>query len=155
MSGIALPRPDNLRVPDGARAHLVESDVYKICERLKEIDPNLYLYALDPPVTFGDKTYRWSVNEFCADRVERLVGRFEFLDARIIEHIQYLAHVPFAQRFKEAERVADKLEQDHKERELEELYETMGGPMLRQLEHDGFIMRPTSYRKLPRRRWRV
>lgn len=154
MTNLALPRPDNLRVPLGSRAHLVESDVYHICERLREIDPNLYLYALDPPVEFGDKTYRWSVNEFCGDGVERLVARYEELDARIIENILYLAHVPFEKRLAEAERIEAQNEADNKQAELEELYERFGGPMRHQLFHDGFADSPTSYRKIPKRRYR-
>src|SRR5581483_12458038 len=125
-----------------------------ICERLKEIDPNLYLYALDPPVKFGNKTYHWSVNEFCPDGVERLVNRYEELDARIVEDILYLAHVPFEKRWDEAMRIEAKNDAEAKEAELDELYERFGGPMRHQLFHDGFADSPTSYRKMPKRRYR-
>ena len=114
-------------------------DMFNICERIKEIDANLYIYQLDPPVQLGDRTLNYSIAEVCQDRVERLVMRVEKLDARIIEHMQYLLRVPFEQRFAEAERLTDKFEADHKENELDKLYENLGAPMFRQLEHDGFI----------------
>lgn len=154
MTDILLPRPENVRVPHGTRSHMVEHDVFRIAERLKEISPNLYLYALDPPVPFGDKLYCWSVNEFCQDRVERLVARFEHLDARVVEYIEYLLHVPFEKRFAEAERAEERYEQECREAEHAELYENLGGPMRSQLFHDGFAVSPTSYRKIPKRRYR-
>lgn len=146
-TGLALPRPDNMRVPYGDAAHLVENDVYNICARIKELDPNLYLYLLDPPIVLGDKTYRYTVSEMCEDRVERLVSRFEDLDARIIEHLQYLLHVPFEHRMAEAEKLEARAEEDRKENDLAELYESMGRPMWTDLEKCGFIQRNRSYAK--------
>jgi hypothetical protein len=73
--------------------------------------------------------------------------RVEALDGRLIEHLQFLLHVPFEQRFAEAERRADKIEADAKEKNLDELYERMGRPMWTELERCGFIDRNRSYAK--------
>jgi hypothetical protein len=123
-------------------------DMFNICERIKEINPNLYIWPLEPPVQLGDRTFNYSIAEVCLDRVERLVMRVEHLDARILEHMQYLLKVPFEQRFAEAEALTDKFEADFKENELDKLYETLGAPMFKQMEHDGFIThRGPSYAK--------
>lgn len=144
MSGLVVAsQPRNLRY---ARGH-VEGDVFRICERLAEIDPRLFVEPLDPPVTFNGTTYHFSIVEECGDGVCRLVFRAPALDARIIEHVQYLMHVPFERRFKEAVDRAEQMEADAKEAELDDLYERMGRPMWTQLEHDGFIQRNRSYAK--------
>lgn len=147
MSSLALPKPDNLRVPDHGRAHLVEADVYHICDRIKELDPNLYVYLLDPPVCFGERTYRYSVTEFCADRVERLVRRYEELDARVIENLEYMLRVPFEHRLQAAEATEAQNDAARKEQDFERLYEQVGAPMRRDLERCGFASRNTSYAK--------
>lgn len=144
MTSLALPRPDNLRGRYGA---LVESDVYDICSRIKEVDPNLYIQLLDPPVQFAGKVYHYAIVEVCRDGVERLVCRVEELDARVIEHMQYLLHVPFEKRFAEAERLEAKAEAERREKEHAELYERIGRPMWTDLERCGFIQRPASYAK--------
>lgn len=125
----------------------VDGDVYNISERIAEIDPSLYIDPLDPPVTIGDKTWNFAITELCADGVERLVFRTEQLDARILEHVRYLLHVPFAVRFAEAEAREAKLDAERKENELNELAENVGLPMLRDLERTGFTQRRTSYAK--------
>lgn len=137
--------PDNLRHQDNRVP--MTSDVFNICERIKEIDPNLYIYALDPPVLLGDRVLNYSICEICRDGVERLVMRVNALDARIIEHLEYLLRVPFEQRFAEAERRADKIEADAREAELDKLYEEVGAPMLPLLERTGFMTRRSSYAK--------
>jgi len=146
MDTLALPtRPDNLH---GSYGTLVDADVYNICERLKEIDPRLKIHFIDPPIRYGPKVYNFSITEACDDGVERLVFRVEELDARVIQHVQYLLKVPFETRFAKAEAIEAKREEERQEAEHEKLYETMGGPMLRQLEHDGFIEhRGVSYPK--------
>lgn len=145
MSSLALSiRPDNFRAPPGV---MIESDVFGVCERMKELDKNLFLYALDPPVEFAGKTYRFSVTEMCVDGVERLVQRFEELDARIDKKLAYMLHVPFEKRLAEAEQQEAKAEQQRKDDELTKLYEGVGRPMLTDLEKCGFIQRSVSYPK--------
>lgn len=142
MSGLTIAAtPRNLRY---VRGH-VEGDVFRICERLEEIDKSLFVDPIDPPVTVGDKTYHYAIVEECGDGVCRLVFRVQELDARIIEHVQYLMHVPFERRLDEAEKRADQMETDAREAEKDKLVETMGLPMLAQLHHDGFIQRRSIY----------
>lgn len=137
---LALPRPDNLR---GSWGTLVDTDVYGISERVKEIDPNLYIYRTEQP---GGAVY--SIGEMCVDGVERLVFRtHQQLDARVIEKLQYLLHVPFEQRYAAAERAEAQLEAERKERELDQLYEDVGGPMRSMLYRCGFSDAPASYPK--------
>jgi hypothetical protein len=144
-SGLAVPvPPDNLR---GRFGSYVESDVYHICDRIKEIDSRLRICVLEPPVEFAGKTYNFSVVELCPDGVERLVYRTEALDARIVEHLQYLLRVPFDKRFAEAERIEAKHEAEQKQRDFEEYYERVGRPMMTDLERCGFITRGISYPK--------
>lgn len=146
MSSLAIPaRPDNFRARAGM--HMLESDVFDICGRVKDLDPNLLVYALDPPVAFAGKTYNFAIQEVCADGVERLVQRFEGLDARVIEQLEYLLHVPFEKRFAEAEKLEAKAEAENREREFDHLVENIGLPMLPDLERTGFIQRPKSYAK--------
>lgn len=131
MSALALPRPDNLR---GSRfGTLVEHDLYMIAERIREIDPNLYIYDTEQPGK------RYAICENCRDGKERLVFKTEAIDARILEHLRYLLHVPFEHRIDEAEKLATKREEERVAREQDELYERMGRPMWTQLDHDGFI----------------
>lgn len=149
MSSLALPKPQNMR---GRYNRHVDGDVYNIAERIAEIDPSLYIDPIEPPITLGDQTWNFAITEKCADGVERLVFRTECLDARILEHVQYLLHVPFEKRFDEAERREAKLQAEAKENELNELYERIGGPMRVDLERCGFADRNSSYPKRRRRR---
>ncbi len=146
MNTLALPtRPDNLH---GGYGTPIDSDVYNICERLAEIDPRLKIHLIEPPICVGAKVYNFGITEACDDGVERLVFRTDALDARVISHVQYLLKVPFATRFAKAEAIEARREEERQEAEHAKLYETMGGPMLRQLEHDGFIEhRGVSYPK--------
>lgn len=147
MSSLTLPIvPANLRTARPG-IKLVESDMFDICERLYELDRNLYVYELDPPVPLGSKLYRYAICEMCADRVERLVMRVEALDARVITELERMLRVPFEHRFAEAERQEAADECARKESELNELADKIGLPMLPDLERTGFIQRSVSYPK--------
>lgn len=137
MSGFMIPgcaAPNNLHYGSNVKASLVESDVYNICERLREIDPSLFIIAL----TEGDKS-AFVVMERCQDGVERLVAKFKKLDQRVLEKCERLKAIPFEQRFKVIEEQIDQEEQEQREAELDELYEKVGAPMLRDLERTNFI----------------
>jgi hypothetical protein len=139
---LTLPtQPDNYRSEH--RGQFVESDVYNICNRIQEVDRSLYVYD------FGrDAKPRYSVCEMCKDGVERLVYRPHELDGRVVEHVQYLLHVPFDTRFAQAEALEAKRAEEQKQYELDKLTNDVGLPMLKQLEHDGFIeTRGRSYAK--------
>jgi hypothetical protein len=144
MSSLAVPlRPDNIR---GRFGELVEADVFHICARVKEVDPNLYIYVVDKP---GELEKRFSIVELCRDGEERLVFRTNVLDGRIIEKLQYLLRVPFKTRFAEAEALEAKAEEERQRLEHEDLYERIGRPMLTDLDRCGFIPggRRSSYAK--------
>ena len=93
--------PEGLKLANDSKMVFVESDLYGIVERLQQIDPNLY-------VVFHEKNEKpFTVMERCADGVMRFVARYEELDARVIEHMQYLLKVPFEERLKKVEKEID------------------------------------------------
>lgn len=144
MTDLLLPRPDNVR---GRFGTYVTSDVFHISDRLKEVDKSLYASTLDPPIHWQGLTYNFAISEICADRQERLVMRVEALDGRVIERVERMLKIPFEQRFAELEKLEAKWKKEDEERQLNELYERMGGDMLYQLDRCGFIQRPVSYAK--------
>lgn len=132
--------PPNFR---GVWGPQVDSDMYNIGQRLHEFDASLTVHKIE--LKDG---IMYSIVEHCADGEERLVFRTRQLDARVVEKCQYLLHVPFERRFAEAEARELKAEEERKEKEHQDLYERIGAPMHRQLEHDGFIThRGKSYAK--------
>lgn len=133
---LTLPRPENVR---GRFGSFVTADMFHIAERLQEIDKNLFIEAFDNPITMGDQTWNFAIIEWIPSlHKDELVTRVEALDARVIEHVQYLLHVPFEVRFAEAERLEDQRKEDARKAEVEEMYERMGRAFWYQLEHDGF-----------------
>lgn len=138
VPGIAAPT--NLRVRN--KAIVLESDVYNICDRIKELEPSLYI-VLDE-----DRDKPFVIMQTCWDGVDRFLKDYEVLDPRVLKDIEYMLGVPFEERVKRLERENDEWERKHADEQLEELYERMGGPMWQQLEHDGFIdSRGVSYAK--------
>lgn len=154
MHDLLLERPDNVRGPFGT---YVNHDVFHIAERLKELDPHLVIEAHEPK-HFGPKTWNFTIAELIPGG-EKLVMRVEQLDARIIERCRYILSVPFEQRYAEMEKEEAKWEAQEWDRQKEEAYERIGGPMNILLEQCGFSQRPKSYAKrgvthAPRRRSR-
>ena len=144
MSDLMLARPDNIR---GRFGTYVTSDVFHIAERLQELDKRLYVTALDEPIDFHGHKYNFTISEMCGDGVERLVMRTEHLDARVVQACERMLRVPLDKRLDELEKVEDKWAAEEKDRQLEELYERMGGDMWIQLERCGFIDRQQSFAK--------
>lgn len=122
---------------------MVESDLYHICERIKEIDPRLFIIQLSA----GDRC-SYAVMERCDDGVERLVSRHIELDARVLDKMLELRSIPFEKRFAAIEAQIDKEEEERRTKESEEFYERMGGPMYTELANCGFIDRVQSYPKV-------
>jgi hypothetical protein len=89
---LITPRPSNLTVPQSAAFVAFESDVYNICARIKEIDPNLRV------VLHEGAAEPWVVLELGPDGEERYVKRYAELDARILEDLRYMLAVPFEKR---------------------------------------------------------
>lgn len=142
--------PTNLSLPLGTGVAYVDGDMYDICGRVKEIDPDLKIVVYD-----GDTSkYTHGIVEDTPAGVKLVfkVGPASpdtpELDGRVIAKLQRLLAQPLDQRMADIEKENAKYEADCKEREFDELYETMGRPMWTQLEHDGFIQRPVSYPKL-------
>lgn len=135
---LILRRPDNVR---GKFGSYVTSDVYHIADRIREIPrgENLSIQVLDPPVVGFGRTYNFAIVEYSLiSQQEELVMRVETLDARIIESLERMLRIPFKQRFAAMEKEEEKWAKEEKERELNELYERMGGNMRIQLERCGF-----------------
>lgn len=96
--------PSNLRIDmSGNRRGImvVDSDLYKIADRIKEIDPRLMIVYHDGhPEPF-------TIMEQCEDGVTRFVARYAELDQRILEDLRYMLHVPFEKRLAIVEREID------------------------------------------------
>jgi hypothetical protein len=96
--------PSNLRIDmsgDRRGVMVVDSDLYKIADRIKEIDPNLY-------IVFHEKHPQpFTIMENCKDGVSRFVARYEELDQRILDDLRYMLSVPFDERLKRVEREID------------------------------------------------
>lgn len=136
-------KPSNLHLPPEVQHMSVEGDVYGICERIKEIDPNLHVVL----IVDGDDA-RYVIMEHCNDGVERMVFKTKQLDGRVEKKLRYIMSVPLAVRIANLEKENAKFEEEARENEFEELYENLGRPMWTQLEHDGFIDgRGSSYAK--------
>lgn len=135
-------RPDQVKIP-------LEGSVYEFCQRLRE------------EVTDGDKLFivihegnpkPFVIMErvdFGPDPGDRYVMRTAELDQRLITHLQRIRHIPLTARLAEAERVNAAYEKAHREAEQDEYYERVGGPMLRELDRNGFVAggRGVSYPK--------
>lgn len=134
--------PSNLQLRDTVRTRFVDGDLFDIAKRLRELSDQLYIVEMSEQ---DDCAY--AVMEHCADGVERLVFKVRELDARVIDRVREIMHVPFEHRFAAAEAAEEAHNAARKDAELEELYDRVGRPMLTQLEHDGFIQRSTSYSK--------
>jgi hypothetical protein len=121
---LQLPIPDNL-VAKGYRH--VESDLYNICERIKEVSPRLRLI-------FHERHPKkpWVVMEDCADGVERFVARYAVPDARILENLRYMLAVPFDERMKKVEAEVEAHNEAHSEMDPE-VIERMAYDMRRAL----------------------
>lgn len=112
---------------------MVEGDVYNICERIREIDPRLFIVQLE-----SEDRCAYAIMEHCEDGVDRLVYKAFELDQRILAKMEYIRKVPFEQRFAAIEAEIEKEEAEQKERESEELFQKLGLPMQHQFAHDGF-----------------
>lgn len=140
MSDLVLPGsmcPTNLILAPNVRAAMVEGDLYNICGRIKEIDPNLFIVQL----INDQRDCAFMIMEHCADGVDRMVYKTKELDARILHKCEYMRSVPFEHRFKMIEKEIDEEEQRRRDEESERLYEMVGEPMRAEFERCGFTGR--------------
>lgn len=121
----------------GIRNARITSDMFHISERIAEIDAP-YPLAINLTQDQGSGATAYTIVEE-APQGPRVVFRCNRLDARVIEHVQYLIRVPLKDRFAEAEKIMDKWDADEKDREMDDLVERVGLPMLRDLRECGFL----------------
>lgn len=140
-------RPSNLQLPDTVRAMPIDSDLYDICSRLKELSDRLHVVLLE---NGGDSS--WAIMESCLDGVERLIFKCDRLDGTVIKRLQKIMSVPLDARYEQLEKENYRFQQQHEADELDRLYESMGRPMWTELDRCGFIdNRPVSYPKSPKK----
>lgn len=125
--------PANLVLPPGTLPVPVNSDMYRICDRIREIDESLYIVLLE-----GQK-YPYAIMENCKDGTSRLVFKVYELDARVLDKLRRLMSMPLHYRIKKLEQENHRFEQQEHEQEMERLYEEIGRPMWTMLEKCGFI----------------
>ena len=108
MSDLLVPGiPDNVRVPAHLRGvKLVESDVFDIANRIKAIDPNLYI------VLHEKHEHPFVVMENTADGTQHMVSRYDRLDASILEDLRRMLATPFTERFAKLTAQIDKENED-------------------------------------------
>ena len=130
---IVTEMPSNLRLDmsgNRQKVKMVDSDLYRITERIAEIDPNLYV------VFHEDHPQPFTVMEDCKDGVCRFVARYAELDQRILEDLRYMLSVPFDDRMKIAQKKIDKANADL-EKPDEEVLDWLATEVRRELIKSG------------------
>lgn len=94
-------RPSNLRYTGNEQMQLVESDVFNVCQRIKELDPNLFV------VLHKGHEKPFVVVEMSRDGEERMVKRYAELTPSILHDLQRMLKIPWEQRFKQLAREVD------------------------------------------------
>lgn len=70
----------------------MDSDVYNIATRIKELDPNLII------VLTQSQQFPFSIYEFGRDNEYHLVKRYAELGEHVLNDLRYMASVPLAER---------------------------------------------------------
>lgn len=107
---LAIPFvPENVMLPRSTtrRMKVVTSDVYNICDRIKQIDRRLMVVLQE------NHPEPWAVMENCADGNVRMVARYEALDARILDDLQRMLAIPYLERFRILSEKIDKENADN------------------------------------------
>lgn len=129
---------------DRMRTQRVTSDVFNVCDQLLALNPRLRVNATEQ-IDTGQKAFTIVetnvpvIKEGKHVLEDQVVFRTTRLDARVVEHVRYLLHVPAEKRFAEADKLSEKMEQDAHEAEMDDLVERVGLPMLRDLRECGFL----------------
>lgn len=127
--------PDNMRLDvsgDQNKMAMVDSDLWNIAERVKEIDPNLMI------IFHADAKEPFVVMENGPDGVSRFVARYAELDQRILEDLRYMARIPFDERMKKIEREIDK-RNEALEKPDEEVMDWLATEMRREMKKANMI----------------
>lgn len=143
MSFVLQGRPSNLHPPVGSHVNEVESDVYHVCERIKEkFGDKVYIVVMD-----DGSNYCFTAMERCADGTDMLIKKYKELTPAILNDLDFMLRIDLKQRMRIIEAENDKWEADWAEAAAEKQYEEIGAPMWVELERAGFIQRPKSYAK--------
>lgn len=103
---VLVPTPHTIRAKRGKPLpKFVENDVYKISERIKEIDPNLFI------MLFEDTPRPWVVYEDTPSGPQ-VVQRYTELTPAILDNLRMMAAVPFTERVK---KLSDEIDRENEE----------------------------------------
>lgn len=145
--------PSNMKFPPhlAGKMKMVEHDVYNICNRVKEIDPRLYVVLQEG----HEKPWVVMERTFQGDSVE-MVARYERLDASILDDLRRMLSIPFEQRMRE---LFEKVDAENKAKENEwkesESHERFMWDFRKALEESGIgnMHWTRSYRNVKGRKW--
>jgi hypothetical protein len=151
INGSAVPTNLHLRESNGVstRVRLVTQDLFHIAERIHEISDRLFIVELEENSKEGQK-FGLAIMENTPDRGAFLIFRttLDKLDDRVLKRLKYIMSVDLHTRLAILDKEREKWEKEQEDDAMEELYERMGGPMWVELEKNGFIQRPVSYRPM-------
>lgn len=100
MSDLIVPSlPENFHTRRNVAA--LPGDIYNICQRVKDKYPTLHITLKD-----DGSAQPYVISEYCKDGKIRFVSRYEKLTPQIIDDLDYMQRVPYAQRVEESERRA-------------------------------------------------
>ncbi len=113
--------PKNLRFPTHLRGlKMVEHDVHSVCDRIKELDPNLFVVLQE-----GHEK-PWVVMETTRTGDHEMVSRYEHLGSYIIDDLKRMLSIPFEKRmealFKKVDAENEQKEHAWKETEQHERF---------------------------------
>lgn len=143
--------PSNIILPEGSKAQFVESDLYDICERIRELDENLRVVVLE----HVDGRAVFAITEIDRQGNVNLVMRIgpgckiDALDGRVIDHLNWIRAIPADVRAAQIEKeiAAERAYAD--EQKAEKLYEDMGQTLYDNLFKCGFVMTPRPESRTP------
>jgi hypothetical protein len=147
-----LVSPSNLKRGGRFKTAPITSDIYSVCERLKELSPRLSLHWVEDSNPKARDQIAFVVTETYLNEngqpEEAVVWKSRKLTPEIVERCRYYMNVPMEKRYAAMVAEAEKIDAEREENEFQELYENLGRPMWTQLEHDGFVeTRGVSYPK--------
>lgn len=142
--------PTNLHLRPGTTVKLVTADLWHIAERIREISDRLYILELEEESAEGQR-FGLAIMEHTPDKGDFLVFRVAIgdLDARVLNRLKYMMSVPLQTRLAILDKEREKWEEEQRQNALDDAYERVGGPMLWQFQHDGFVdSKPQSFRPM-------
>lgn len=105
---VLVPTPHNIRPKKGKPLpKFVENDVFQISERIKEIDPRLFI------MLFEDTPRPWVVYEQ-TESGPQVVQRYTELTPSILKDLRMMQAIPFTERVK---KLSDEIDRENREAE--------------------------------------